>query len=176
MQFQFLVMISSIIETFRYCGLLQCIGRCFTSQFNAKHGEPLSLSLLIPPVLAEDSEFAIVRKTFNVLQEIVMKLKTLALMGFMFMAGCMGAAIVNPIIKPLIVPPAQAGAAPQKWEQLCVKPHGNNVAETIRELDEPRGWNNVMREYGKQGWELVSVNTLGQYHKIMTVCFKRPLN
>ena len=74
--------------------------------------------------------------------------KIAAVLVAVFAAGCVAAHV--------IVPPARAGTAPQRWEYAC------------HTLHDESGLEDTANKYGVQGWEMsAAVGSLW--------CFKRPL-
>ena len=75
-----------------------------------------------------------------------------------FVLGC--AAIE---VAPLVVPPARAGTAPQRWENTCT----SNIEK------DPRKVSDLADRYGQQGWQLGAAIPSGEFWAIL--CFTRPL-
>ena len=106
------------------------------------------------------------------------KMFVVSVATFAFGLGCVAATIYA----PLSVPTAHAGGETQRWEQMCVpwldKVKNEKVGDhNMEHVNEPKqGWNRVLKQYGEQGWELVSVQANNEYQKIYSVCFKRPLS
>ena len=92
--------------------------------------------------------------------------------------GCGAGAGV--VASETIVPPARAQRF-QRWEQICVPKTddaaGGDVVENehVHAVNEPGGWNPVLRRFGDQGWELVAIAPGNPRPTINAVCFKRPL-
>jgi hypothetical protein len=63
----------------------------------------------------------------------------------------------------LVVPKAQAGTNPTRWEYHCDEAGG------IDQSPAPR-----LNALGAEGWELVSTSYRGEVHELL-FCFKRPL-
>jgi hypothetical protein len=81
-------------------------------------------------------------------------------LGFViaFLAGC----LAREVDWSQPIPPARAGASPQRWEYLCdLAPRGLNA---VQELGNAAG--------GK-GWEMVGFQ--GEGERVREVCFKRAL-
>ena len=90
-----------------------------------------------------------------------------------FAIGCIAAVVVG----PLLVQPARAGTGHQKWEQMCVSAQViglNDTARMTHKVDEPKGWNSILKKHGIEGWELVDV-LVAEGRSIEGACFKRPL-
>jgi hypothetical protein len=87
-----------------------------------------------------------------------------------FLAGCVVAQHPFPH-NPFVVPPAQAGTNPQRWEHLC---------STNSSL---QGANDMSNAVGREGWELTAVGGVavggigmgGVGAGAVLFCFKRPL-
>jgi hypothetical protein len=92
----------------------------------------------------------------------------------MFLVGCITAHVAS----ELVIPPAKAGTNPTKWEYVCHRHEGGNLATKLTEAS---------NQAGSQGWEMVSasygIGAMGdpaplKSEKVVSgsiVCFKRPL-
>ena len=87
-----------------------------------------------------------------------MQTKRSLLFIVVFFGGCAASQVAR-----YVVPPAQAGTSPQRWEYQCAQPTGNLTA--------------MANEFGREGWEMsaaASTYVPGE-PPLSAWCFKRPL-
>jgi hypothetical protein len=82
------------------------------------------------------------------------RFKTAFALLVVFFAGCAAERL-------LVVPPAHAGTAPERWEYFCT-----------HKWDDDRV-TQMANEAGQKGWEMAGVGASGNVDPIW--CFKRPL-
>ena len=99
-----------------------------------------------------------------------------------FGIGCGAGVGAGAATSEFVVPPASAEqAGVQRWQQMCVPKTDDAAGEDVVEnehvhaVNEPGGWNPVLRRFGEQGWEIVAIATGTPRPTINAVCFKRPL-
>ncbi len=99
------------------------------------------------------------------------KIKHILLLAFIFTAGCFTASVVQQVA----VPSLHANSSATKWEQTCVYAEhvGADKRPSSLNHEKRKGWDNVVQEWGQQGWELVQMLDSNGY--LTAACFKRPL-
>ncbi len=97
------------------------------------------------------------------------KLNQIGIMALVFTAGCFTASVV----KQISVPALHANSTAMKWEQTCVSSQQVGARGGVLGDQEAKGWDDVVKEWGAQGWELI--DTVTSHSMIRAACFKRSM-